>query len=92
MGIGGWKRFVGRVEGWIGIGLGRYIWKEWEFMGRGMKKVKEFDIGEWVGVRVGKSGKGGVGMGWRGLSRMMRREYVKGVGFIGMWEYYYVRR
>ena len=89
--IAGCKTFLARLDGWIRIRLRTYIWKKWQFIRTRIKKLKQFDIPEWVALTVAKTRKGAVRIASTALSTIMTSEYLKGLGFIPMSEYYYVR-
>ena len=74
--IAGCKTFLARLDGWIRIRLRTYIWKQWQFIRTRIKKLKQFDIPEWVALTVAKTRKGAVRIASTTLSTIMTSEYL----------------
>ena len=89
--IAGCRTFLEKVDGWIRVRLRTFIWKQWQFIRTRIKKLKLFNIPEWVALTVAKTRKGLVRIASTALSTSMTNDYLKGLGFIPMSEYYYVR-
>ena len=89
--IAGCRTFLEKVDGWIRVRLRTFIWKQWQFIRTRIKKLKQFNIPEWVALTVAKTRKGLVRIASTALSTSMTNDYLKGLGFIPMSEYYYVR-
>lgn len=58
--IAGCKTLLEKLDGWIRVRLRTFIWKQWQFIRARIKKLKQFDIPEWVALTVAKTRKGPV--------------------------------